>query len=72
MKHNLFLGLFGLILTFMLSSPALAYIGPGAGLSAIGSFIALVIAVIVALVAFVWFPMKRRKKKRLELEEDDD
>ncbi|MGF1477833.1 MAG: hypothetical protein ACFB6S_19990 [Geminicoccaceae bacterium] len=41
-----------------------AYIGPGAGLSAIGSLIALVAAVAVAFVGFVWFPVKRLLKGR--------
>jgi hypothetical protein len=36
-----------------------AYIGPGAGLSAIGAFIAVVFGVIIALFGFVWYPLKR-------------
>lgn len=42
-----------------LPSPAFAYIGPGAGLSAIGSLLALVAAGVVGLFGFVWFPVKR-------------
>ncbi|MGD2070440.1 MAG: hypothetical protein PVI57_17320 [Gemmatimonadota bacterium] len=38
---------------------AVAYIGPGAGLSAIGAFLALVAAVVVAIFGFVWYPVKR-------------
>ncbi len=45
--------------SLLASSPAYAYIGPGAGLSAFGSLIALVFAVVVALLGFVWFPIKR-------------
>jgi len=45
------------------SSMSLAYVGPGAGLSAIGSVIALIFAVLVAFVGFVWFPLKRLFKK---------
>lgn len=41
-----------------------AYIGPGAGLSAVGTFIALVGAVLLAIVGFVWYPMKRMLKGR--------
>lgn len=37
----------------------LAYIGPGAGLSAIGALLALLFAVIVALFGFVWYPIRR-------------
>ena len=43
---------------------ALAYIGPGAGLSAIGAALALVAAVFFAIVGFVWYPVKRMMKKR--------
>jgi len=39
--------------------PALAYVGPGAGLSAIGTFLALVAAVFLAIVGFIWYPIKR-------------
>ena len=38
---------------------ALAYIGPGAGLSAIGTFLAVVGAAILLIVGFVWYPAKR-------------
>tara|TARA_Y100001956_G_scaffold32739_1_gene32080 strand:- start:803 stop:1027 length:225 start_codon:yes stop_codon:yes gene_type:complete len=41
-----------------------AYIGPGAGLTAIGTFVALVLIIILALVAFVWYPAKRAWKRR--------
>jgi hypothetical protein len=37
----------------------LAYVGPGAGLSAIGAFLAVVAGVLVALFGFVWYPVKR-------------
>jgi len=48
-----------------------AYIGPGAGLSAIGSLLALIAAIMVGLVGFVWYPVKRalrllRSKRRTE------
>jgi len=42
-----------------LASPANAYIGPGAGLGAIGAVIALFAAVLLAVVGFVWYPIKR-------------
>ncbi len=41
-----------------------AYIGPGAGISAIGSLLALIAAVLLAIVGFVWYPVKRLMKKR--------
>jgi len=48
----------------------LCYIGPGGALSAIGSLLALIAAVGLALVGFVWYPIKRmlRSKRRAEAE----
>ena len=48
----------------MMPSLAHAYIGPGAGISAIGAALALVAAVFFAIVGFVWYPVKRLMKKR--------
>jgi len=46
-------------------SMALAYIGPGAGLGAIAIFVAICVAVLLLVVGFVWYPIKRmlRNKK---------
>ena len=41
------------------SAPVFAYIGPGAGLSAVGSVLALVGAVLLMILGFVWYPVKR-------------
>ncbi len=52
------------LFTGFLFSPALAYayIGPGAGLSAIGSFVALIGATLLMIVGFIWYPFKRLLK----------
>lgn len=47
-----------LALTLM-PSLAQAYIGPGAGVSAIGAALALLAAVFFAIVGFLWYPVKR-------------
>lgn len=50
---------------------AQAYVGPGAGLTAIGTMIALIAALVLALVGFVWYPMKRMmraKKAKAEIQ----
>lgn len=47
-----------------LSQPAYAYLGPGGVVSGIGSLLALIAAVVVAAVGFVWFPIKRLLKRR--------
>lgn len=41
------------------ASFVLCYIGPGGMLSAIGSFVALLGAVVFAAIGFVWYPLKR-------------
>lgn len=48
-----------------------AYIGPGVGLSAIGSFLALLGAILLAIVGFVWFPLKRLFGRRRSTREVD-
>jgi hypothetical protein len=44
--------------------PVAAYVGPGAGLSALGSLLALLAAVVVTIVGFLWYPLKRILRKR--------
>ncbi|MEI4486192.1 hypothetical protein V8J36_08305 [Frigidibacter sp. MR17.14] len=46
-------------LALALPGMAQAYVGPGAGLTAIGTVLALIGAVFFALVGFVWYPVKR-------------
>ena len=46
------------------AAPAAAYAGPGAGLSMIGSLVALIGAVLAGIFGFIWFPVKRMLKKR--------
>src|SRR5262249_25571348 len=43
----------------VLPSSAFAYVGPGAGLSALGWLAALAGAVGLAIVGFVWYPIRR-------------
>ena len=50
-------------LLLTVATPAQAYVGPGAGLAAIGAFLALIASVVVALVAFIWFPIRRLLRK---------
>jgi len=53
-----------LFTTLFASAPVHAYIGPGAGLSAIGSVLALVGAVLLMILGFVWYPVKRMLKRK--------
>jgi hypothetical protein len=48
---------------FIWVTPAFAYLGPGAGLTAIGAFLALIVGMIVAFFGFIWYPVKRLLRK---------
>ena len=52
------------VIAWLVPSAAHAYIGLGAGISAIGSLLALIAAVLLAIVGFVWYPVKRIRKNR--------
>jgi hypothetical protein len=41
------------------TTPAHAYIGPGVGLGAIALTIALILGILLLLVGFLWYPLKR-------------
>ena len=52
-----------LLMLLAASSPAMAYIGPGAGLGAIALTVGLVLGVALLLVGFLWYPLKRMMRK---------
>ena len=58
------------LLTF--SSLAHAYVGPGAGLSAIGSVLAFIAACLLIVVGFVWYPIKRLLKRNKRATADQE
>jgi hypothetical protein len=47
-----------------LSQSAEAYIGPGAGISLLGAFWALIMAVVAAVGFVVWYPLRRVFRRR--------
>jgi hypothetical protein len=63
----LFLAAFALLA----AEPAHAYIGPGGGLTAIGALLALIAAVVVTFFGFLWYPIKRFRKRRREKRDRD-
>lgn len=48
-----------LLLAGLSASPALAYVGPGSSLGAIGVALGIVGTVLLSIVSFVWYPIKR-------------
>lgn len=59
-----------IILIVCLPQTAFAYIGPGIGLSAIGSFLAVLAGIVVAFLGFLWYPIKRLFGKKKSQEPD--
>lgn len=62
-RHILAAGAASICAGLLFCEPAMAYVGPGAGLSAIGAFLAVIAAVIAALLGFIWYPVKRLAQK---------
>jgi hypothetical protein len=48
----------------LLPGHAVAYLGPGAGLGAIATLVALTLGIILLIVGFLWFPLKRALRKK--------
>lgn len=55
-----------------LSQPALAYVGPGAGLSLLGALWGLLLALGAALVFLVLWPWRRYRQKRAQARQAAD
>lgn len=55
----------------VIADPAFAYVGPGAGLTAIGTMVAVIAALVLAVVGFVWYPLKRAFGKKRPAETKD-
>jgi cobalamin synthase len=56
----------------LFSRPAMAYIGPGAGLAAIAIFFAVIAAVGVAFIGFLWYPLRRLLRRARGTSGDTD
>lgn len=60
-------------LLLLLATPAHAYIGPGAGLGALFTLLAIVVGGFLLIVGFLWYPIKRalRKRKNRDVKGDE-
>ena len=45
-------------------SPAVAYIGPGAGISVLGSLLGILTTIVVAIGAIIFWPLRKYMKRR--------
>lgn len=53
-----------LLIFIVLTGDAHAYVGPGLGLGVIGAIISGILAVLLAIVGVIWYPLKRILKKK--------
>lgn len=65
--HKVILGI------LMVLSPicADAYVGPGLGAGAIGVFLGVIGSILIALFAFLWYPLKRLLRKVKQAKQED-
>jgi hypothetical protein len=52
-----------LVFVLCLPSDTAAYVGPGAGLTVIGTVLGVIGALLLAIIGFVWYPIKRLAAK---------
>jgi hypothetical protein len=65
--------LFAVICLVILSAPAYAYIGPGAGIPVLGSLIGILVTLFLAIGAIVLWPIRRMmKRKKMAANQADD
>jgi len=57
------------LIVLLLADPAQAYIGPGLGLGAIGAFFGALLAGLLAILGFFWYPIKRMLRRRKQQKE---
>ena len=67
-KINVFLGL----ILLMIQTSAFAYIGPGAGIPFIGSFIGFVVTVVLVIAAILFWPIRKLLKKKKSNTQNSD
>jgi hypothetical protein len=53
-----------LFLLALIASPAAAYIGPGAGISVLGSLLGILATIFVAIGAILFWPIRKLIKRR--------
>lgn len=52
------------LLTLAVPLTAQAYVGPGLGLGALAVIIGILLSIFIAVLAIVWYPIKRRRAAR--------
>lgn len=60
-----------LLLLALSAGPAAAYIGPGAGISVLGSLLGILATIVVAISAIVFWPIRKLMRRRKAKKETD-
>jgi membrane protein implicated in regulation of membrane protease activity len=63
---------FLLLFLLLLALPAFAYIGPGAGIPFIGSFIGFIVTIFLVISAILFWPIRKLLKKKKANKQDND
>lgn len=53
-----------IIIAMLIAPPVSAYIGPGAGISVLGSLLGIIVTIVVAIGAIVMWPLRKLLKKK--------
>jgi hypothetical protein len=62
-----------LVLVLMTAAPlAMAYIGPGSGISVVGSLLGLLATILITIGAIALFPFRRMMRKRAQKQSSED
>ena len=62
-----------LVLVLMATAPlAMAYIGPGSGISVVGSLLGLLATILITVGAIALFPFRRMMKRRAQKQSSED
>lgn len=64
MSKNITLKLSVLLLLVLFSSNVFAYVGPGAGISVLGSLFSILATIVVAIGAIIFWPLRKFMKRR--------
>jgi O-antigen/teichoic acid export membrane protein len=52
-----------LLISVILVDSSYAYIGPGLGLGAVGALVGTIVAIFLAIIGVIWYPLKRLLRK---------
>lgn len=60
-----------IFLSFLSSTSAYAYLGPGVGGGVIAATLGIIFAILAAIFGLIWFPLKRFLKRKKEKKENN-